>query len=301
MMTNIEVIAHLIFTKIERDVDRLLLGIAERLSGGAIPDALPLHHYTTQAGLEGILHSHHMRAYNIEAQTDYTEVRYFASLLRAELDYRYGYAESDDEARLYAALRRRMRAVSATNIFVLSFSDDGARDRMWRLYGQRQEGFSICVSAGSVKAWPGITLLTRCVYDPGEQRAIIREILDFAIASYRRLPRTQNGDLHDKFIDLIIRASSWLSPAFKLHDYAEEREWRVVFLREREHHKAANGWRHYIELPEKSEQPLPIIAISAGPRCPDVRVEEARKFAHEGGYGDLKIHVHERPKPEVIE
>jgi hypothetical protein len=291
MATPLEIAAYLHFAQIEHAINRLMYGIAERVRGGRIPDDLTLYHYTTRAGLEGILRSHRLRAFNIEQQTDYTEVRLFTSLLRAALDYRHGYVENDDEASFYASLRYRMKSVRAHDVFVLSFSDNGQHERMWRLYGERQKGFSFCILAKDAMSFPDIMLFTKCVYDQGLQRMIIEELLDFSLHSYRGIPATIRPLILNKFVDLFIRASSWLSPTFKLQDYSEEREWRAVILRSEGHIEIAESGRRYIEVISRDRRTLPILAMYAGPNCDTERTASPmQKVAIETGYEKSLFH-----------
>lgn len=222
-------------------------------------------HYTTMSGLESILTSGHLRAYNIEHQSDYTELRLAASLLRVQLDYRFAYAPNEDEALLYEAMRKEMGVLRLSDLFSLSFSDDGDEERMWRLYASRGRGFSFSIPIKAFASWPDLKFVTKVIYDGVQQRELLSDLVEFTAAEYRRddptLRRTRVADYAASF----FRHVAWFGFGIKLEDYASEKEWRLVFIRPPEHHKLDERGRMYIEVAGPPAAPLPISAICSGP------------------------------------
>jgi hypothetical protein len=222
-------------------------------------------HYTTAERLEGILRSGHLRAYNIEHQTDYTELRLAASLLRLCLDYRFAFATNDDEAALYDAMRKEMGVLRLENFFLLSFSDDGDQESMWRLYANRGRGFSFSIPIREFAGWSDLKFITKVIYDSAQQRELLDDLIEFTAIAFRRDdPVTRQARIAD-YTAAFFRQVVWFGFGIKLEDYAPEREWRLAFERSSEHHKVDERGRKYIEVFGLPSRPLPISAICSGP------------------------------------
>lgn len=224
-----------------------------------------IYHYTSKSALEGILTSRHLRAYNIDHQSDYTELRYAASLLRVRLDYRFAYAANEDEALLYDAMRKEMGIMRPNVFYSLSFSDDGDDDKMWRLYAERGRGYSFSVPISAIASWAGRTFFTRVIYDGLQQRALLDDLIEFVAATYRQDDPALRRARVSNYADIFFRMAAPFGFGIKLEDYASEKEWRVILVDTSGQPKEDERGRKYIEVSGPPPGALAISAICSGP------------------------------------
>lgn len=84
---------------------------------------------------------------------------------------------------------------------------------------------------------------------------------------------------------------SYFAPMFKPQVWADEKEWRLLFIKPAAEHKKLLDGRIYIEVPQT--EPLPIIALCAGANCEEQSVRPLRIYMHEN-HLDIPIHVADR-------
>lgn len=264
-----------------------------------IPPGALLYHYTSAAKMRNILSSQQLRAHHILKQSDYTEVLYAATLLRARIEHRYAYAQEKHSRDVLHALRTAMTEISADDVFVLSFSISGERAPMWRLYGDEGRGFSFCIDIPSTQMWPGLIILTACNYDPIKQAEFLDASLDLIVSLYHADVTAGNADDPANYAALFFNHVAWFATMFKPKEYTHEKEWRIVFRRPASDQKNNEAGRKYIEAPGPAYGRLPIKAISAGPAC-DLKGEIKPMAAHARscGYGDIPFYKNERPVAE---
>lgn len=281
---------------IQVQLSQFCLGWAQKLgSHDALPPGARIYHYTSKAGMRAILASRHLRAYHILEQTDYTEVRYAASRLRSRIDRRYAFAEDEKEAELYGALRQTMRQVGAADIFVLSFSDGGVRDPMWRLYAERGTGFSFCIPIPHTEKWPGLSIVTRCNYDTDAHATFFDSSLDRLAELYRAAVTAGRAEPLMQYAEQYFANIAWFATMFKSREYEHEQEWRLVFRRPKEFHRRDEHGRLFIEVPGSAFGPLQIEAICAGPRCAPDTLQDVQQIANANGYGQVPFHICDKP------
>ncbi|PYT04791.1 MAG: hypothetical protein DMF60_14150 [Acidobacteria bacterium] len=148
-----------------------------------IPDK-PLYHYTTQAGLLGIINAREIWATHTQYLNDRREFLHAVDLVRNEIQRLAQETpnHSDQPAR-EQMLQRMQEALSRSpenmNVCVCSFSEDSDSLSQWRAYG-RSSGFAVGFSGEVLKAstqrleW----YLAPCIYDPSEQRALVRALVE---------------------------------------------------------------------------------------------------------------------------
>jgi hypothetical protein len=188
-----------------------------------------------------------------------------------------------------------MQAIDAEEIFVLSFSDSGERDPMWRLYAERGAGFSFCFPIPQTQNWPGLIMLSRCNYDPMQQGAFFDSALDRITAIYVADLAAGRAAVPNVYAERFFHHIAWFATMFKPRAYEHEHEWRIVFRRSKEHHRFDAAGRPYIEVPGPSYGPLPIEAICAGPRCDKAaHLGPLQKLARECGYGTVPFYTNDK-------
>ncbi len=195
-----------------------------------------LWHYTTAAGLQGILESRKLRATNVFYMNDTQEVKYAQRLMVEELYKKKGsYPDPVDEF-----LERAAVGVGITEqVFqphVACFCDEGSGDLLsqWRAYANMGGGYALGFSPPSLASHGPITQLRKVVYDEPTQRQLIEEAIDefcqllCLLHSSVNSPSSKLHTAISNFSHAIAQIFHEYVYCFKHPSFAEEQEWRLV-------------------------------------------------------------------------
>jgi hypothetical protein len=197
-----------------------------------------LWHYTSGSGAKGIFESRTLWAGHLGYMNDTSEVGHAMSVSR-EVVERLKQELSEHQG----ALQRWAKYVTdsppkswAPNVFAVSFSEERDLLSQWRGYATEAGGpFCIGFPAAMLKervdAGEGLVwTLRRCIYSRDEQadliEARIRRGLELA-ANAEVLPPGKTRE--DFGWNHIFGAVMGVAPLCKHPDFAEEREWRLLF------------------------------------------------------------------------
>lgn len=177
-----------------------------------------LYHYTSEAGLVGIVENDNLRATHVRFLNDWTEFReaFAESYVRILLDtFRAGLPEDlPPDARLLIdrMVSRRASEIleiiavsdSSNETFVCSFTtasqdgaDPGDRLSQWRGYASATQGFSLGFDKNLLRVRVEIdnrkakATLQECVYDADEKNRFFEEMGRSAAARFNELRRNQ--------------------------------------------------------------------------------------------------------------
>jgi hypothetical protein len=194
-----------------------------------------LYHYTSQAGLLGIINTKAIWVTHSEYLNDRSEFIHAVEIIRLELEDRIRAAGGRNKA-VWQAMLDGIEGHGVMNICVCSFSEDRDSLSQWRAYGGPTSGFAIGVPGGLVRRATSLNghYLARCIYDPDEQRALLRRILDVVfqenierqarVASGNTLPEDEDAPLGGFLAAKLNR----FAPVMKHRKFSDEREWRVI-------------------------------------------------------------------------
>ena len=200
----------------------------------------PLYHYTTQAGLLGIIKDRQIWATHTQYLNDRREFLHAVDLVRGEIQ-RLLDEQSTGPGKASAtrteALNRMRDAVSLSpehiNVCVCSFSEDSDSLSQWRAYGG-SAGFAIGFSGevlGAAVEKQGF-FLAQCIYDPATQlnivRALVEEVLDGHLS---KTPVSEDPEADEVFWKTGGNLLPYLyryAPILKDQSFEEEREWRII-------------------------------------------------------------------------
>jgi hypothetical protein len=192
-----------------------------------------LYHYSTFAGLTGIVRSGALWASDIRYMNDSAEMRHTADLIGSEITRRIAGGRSD------AGLLNQFqdwvahRFTNGHMLFASSFRSNGNLLSQWRGYSSLGKGVSIgfdpvhlinCAERQSFQ-------IGRCIYDPDAQNILIGQVVgavEALAARYdseqgRRASRSYHSVFENVESDLLRIAAILKHPSFQ-----EEDEWRVV-------------------------------------------------------------------------
>lgn len=178
-----------------------------------------LHHYTTQAGLLGIISEATLRATKIQYMNDAMELKLALDLAKRRIKAR----PTDHDDALAAKLERlpqRLDNITNVNVFVGCFCEDGDLLSQWRGYAGASHGYSITMHARILSecARDGGFAIGQCIYDEQVQANIVDELIDDSLQL--ATPEDRAAALEWSLLTT--------GAFFKDASFAGEKEWRVV-------------------------------------------------------------------------
>ena len=123
--------------------------------------------------------------------------------------------------------------LESINVCVCSFSEAGDILSQWRAYGDGVAKFSIGFSGALLRqvsdqmgSW-----LVRCCYREGEQRALVRALLEDVLKENMAWVPQDDVESEDMYLPRggnLIAYLNRYAPILKHETFSEEREWRIV-------------------------------------------------------------------------
>jgi len=193
----------------------------QHLAKMSLPNTL--FHYTTQAGLLGIITSRAHQATKVQYMNDATEFALFISLAKSILWDRIG--DFIDDQELFKSCFEHLNYINMINIHAVSFCRDGDLLSQWRGYaaaGGYAIGFSPSAALLSIG---GGCRIGRCIYEKSDQVSILNELID-EMLSYKSKVRSEDCTvvLSTIFGSSLIEYGAF----FKDASFIEEDEWRLI-------------------------------------------------------------------------
>jgi hypothetical protein len=199
-----------------------------------------LYHYTTPAGLHGILTSKVIRASHLAYMNDYSEYLHAGKLLLKEVVAELEKKPAESARAMLEYLKENIESTSHDNmppIYVACFSACKNDLGQWRAYGRGTGGFCLGFPSGllaQAAAQQGL-LIHKVNYDEQEQAELCRRILAWACKRVDEL-----GSAIGQEDERLRHARDWgktfvsalvpLAPLFKHRSFKEEQEWRITKL-----------------------------------------------------------------------
>lgn len=192
-----------------------------------------LYHYTSLAGLMGILTSKALWASEIKYLNDAEELKYLGNITRTAILQRKGDDDATSEILRQFSEWTKHRLDSGHLLFVCSFTENGNLLSQWRGYCPHGKGVSLGFSPGRIltAASEQSFLVGKCIYDRATQDSVVSELISAVISlAVERGPTLQmapsqsyNAVFEELELDLLRSAALLKNPAFR-----EENEWRLV-------------------------------------------------------------------------
>lgn len=194
-----------------------------------------LYHYTSQAGLLGIITSGVLWATNIHYMSDAKEFAHAIELTHAGLSKLKNERDSADEAEraLVNEFSKALYSIERVRIHVFSLSEVGDLLSQWRAYCPRGSGYSIGFDPHNL-----LTIMTRqgfsffrCLYSSREQLGVLSNAIGGLVGGFRAERSASPAEreaLLKKYTSEFIRLFYMIGPSLKHSAFSEEREWRMV-------------------------------------------------------------------------
>ncbi|UZJ46175.1 DUF2971 domain-containing protein [Marinimicrobium sp. C6131] len=208
------------------------MGIIDELNSNPIPTEL--FHYTSQAGLIGIIETNSIWASKIHYLNDSTEFELALNLVKEVLNEKRKKVRTTPSRKKIDCFLENIKSIGSTNVCVASLSENRDLLSQWRAYGGGSGGYSIGVKAQNIAKNVmnrGFSLL-KCEYDENKQLSLARmlvseclaENVDTEIVKFNRGVPTLDFSAGSEF----KRKLSLLASVLKHKTFKEESEWRLV-------------------------------------------------------------------------
>ncbi len=184
-----------------------------------------LYHYTTQAGLLGILKSGEIWATHTQYLNDHREFRHALDIFREELDALASQNGNVEQAKCMQEMREVVQdELSGVNVCVASFSEESDSLSQWRAYAGNA-GFAIGFEGDHLASLTAKdhAYLAPCIYENDGQKTLVRALLEEVMEqnlSPERLNPRPGGNLSA----CLLR----FAPLLKHRSFGAEREWRII-------------------------------------------------------------------------
>jgi len=195
-----------------------------------------LYHYTTFAGLVGIVSSQVLWASDIRYMNDSAELKHSADLIRMEITHRIaaGHAKPNLLNQFLEWVTHRI--TNGHMLFATSFRSNGNLLSQWRGYSKMGKGVSLGFNPNYILgcAREQSFQIGKCIYDLSDQRRLIKQVVD--AVEYLAQEHCKNSDTTEKhssqtYYDVFEKIESDLlriAAILKHPSFQEEEEWRIV-------------------------------------------------------------------------
>jgi hypothetical protein len=201
--------------------------VISRILNTGVPNSL--YHYTSSAGLMGIIKSNKIWTTKIHYLNDKSEIQLAFKHIRNEIDSQKngkGKTRSDEELN---AMMEILESVEGINVSVASFTEVGDQLSQWRGYCEIGDGYSIGFNGKKLMEHVDKSenyRLVPCVYEEKKQLEIVKELVNSApVIDITNHPNYGKPPFYNMpFGD----AALFLAPIIKSESFREEKEWRLI-------------------------------------------------------------------------
>jgi hypothetical protein len=201
-----------------------------RLADRRMPSRL--YHYTTQAGLLGILREGYFFATSVAHLSDASELTYSIDLAHEVIsDAANNHMISTDQDVLYDLLDEGLNDLRTTTVYIVSLSERRDQLSQWRAYAGGSGGYNLglntklLLAACPAAEWS----LYPCDYSRRRQKRAIAEILSTAHYTLEHSsPQPPDLETIKTATNMFLNHFLHYAPLLKDPTFAEEKEWRLV-------------------------------------------------------------------------
>ena len=213
-----------------------------------------LYHYTDINGFLGIFNTKSLWASNAFFLNDSSEIEYG---LKLSYDLFNNFYQSIKSDRIKEILKGFYEDYSglilSSNLFLISFCENGDLLSQWRGYAPNSDGISLRFNLPVIRTLPQFTLY-KVVYDKEIQLKIVGYLFSLLndLMDYLEKTKTESF-LH--YFNLWMTIFSTIILTFKDNSFSEEKEWRLI------HNFDSVGNNKIIEYRIKNNYVLPYVKI----------------------------------------
>jgi hypothetical protein len=205
-----------------------------------------VYHYTTRAGLEGLLTERAIRATHFRHLNDKLEFEYgdnlvFGVAARMRTATELSAVQRDIRERFFG-LHRDMYFSRLMDVYVACFTSLPDAPRQWQEYGDGGAGYAIGIEIREGKDVPGAppthlgAAVRKLEYDRSVSESTVQAALSELFATLEQhlanpiLSAEARGALFDAGMGVIFQEVGPLVMRIKRAEYRAEREWRIIAM-----------------------------------------------------------------------
>lgn len=273
--------------------------------------ALSYGHYTSAAGLLGVLEQQVLWATNIKFLNDQHEFQHALNLITQIISH--SKIGADDPLQplqqFLSQIREKLDSLDnyrADTVFTFSFSEQTDLLSQWRGYCPANNGYCVVLDAHGlfeiVRKKFAECHFVKCVYDDAQKGTDLRLAVNATWHQYRKLSAKEE---RDHVIDAFAKQVMLFASYFKHPSFQEEQEHRIVILREYgepyedlKFRVGRSSLIPYLELPAPHEL---IREICIGPNADKQLAKRALEALLEKSFrvpyfmGDVRVSFSETP------
>ena len=241
-----------------------------------------LFHYTSGAGLLGIVSSGEIWGGNYSFMNDRSEFIYATDMFRGVIGDMAGKQRSR-AARELLDLVLGSDEANDNDMYVVSFCEEPDLLSQWRGYGAQATRYCLRIDGSKIDdyMWERSPPLP-VTYDASKQRETLRALIDSHLSVLATARRKRNV-VHDGALSIYTSALLFLA-TFKDPSFHEEKEWRHVFLVPESRHADISEHLRFGNTNGVVRPFLPLLRAPSGGRLPLAEV-----IAGSGLYGQQAI------------
>lgn len=254
-----------------------------------------LYHYTTAAGLKGIVEARELWASNVVYLNDSREVQEgFDVVRRAIRSQRQNPSNAfrNDMLSAVADLLNEMFQF-ADRFYAVSFCAHDDLLSQWRGYGSMGDGYCIGFDTNRLTAFgrQHHPKLRKVFYKQEEQDEIVKEVLTVGYDVVDSLTKQDADVIRHTATEVAIELFEYFS-SFKHVAFSEEHEWRLVYMpvasvvtRQLRFNAGTGILKPYIPIKARIGTKLPIVSVRYGPILdPKLASSSIRALLERNGY-----------------
>ena len=231
-----------------------------------------LYHYTTAAGLLGILEETKIWATHTQYLNDLLEFRHAVGIVRNELQAMKDDSEDENRTRMLGRMYENTKGIERANVCVTSFSEDRDSLSQWRAYSGGGAGFSIGFSSEFLTSVldDDDFFFMPCLYDEDKQRTFARSIIESVMHANEGSLKNEVDTLRASTAGSKLNAHLLAHAAMLKHpSFKGEKEWRISGLLNCERFEYRSGTSMiipYYSIPLATDRvPFRIEEVVVGP------------------------------------
>lgn len=199
----------------------------KRIFETPLPDRL--YHYTSSAGLMGILKTSKIWATKIHFLNDKSELNLAFKYIRAEVKRQLKKGRASRSPEELEKMLAILDNIEKINVSVASFTEEGDQLSQWRGYCKVGDGYSLGFDGEKLRQKLNEQLsyrLAPCAYKECEHNALVEEIVKSCrVEGEKYYPETSRWSLSQMYF---AKAVLLVAPMIKAKGFIEEKEWRLI-------------------------------------------------------------------------
>jgi hypothetical protein len=261
-----------------------------------------LYHYTDLGGLNGIISANDLWLTHLRFSNDDEELAHGQRVAKQAITT-VKQGATEEKIAYLTEVESMLNEPQADGVYICCFCSEDNLLSQWRGYGANGAGVSIELNPAEFEHLTGpdcphgLLRLWKVFYDEEQQRGIIFSALEFSWGHQTHLSISKRAQNAADAIQFFI-------PTFKNQDFADEKEWRLIFTPrlganiQRRFRPARNMLVPYYTLQSLgwANRPLPVTGLCIGPSTHKLlNAQSAQMLLLQSSYMEVPVAISQTP------